>query len=125
MILFFESNTKNIIAVDTREKLPETDKDKLIWLFNNASLIAETKLQGIFVGPRKEMITPWSTNAVEITQNMGITGINRIEEYWPSAHDNPDHDPMLQSVSKGLDQDLFTINHKPEPVIYIDNIKLY
>jgi phosphoribosylformylglycinamidine synthase len=30
------------------------------------------------------MITPWSTNAVEITQNMGIEGIIRIEEFEKS-----------------------------------------
>ena len=75
MILFFEGNTKNIIAVGTTEKLPEKDIEKLIWLFGNASLISKDRLEGTFIGPRKEMITPWSTNAVEITQNMGISGI--------------------------------------------------
>jgi phosphoribosylformylglycinamidine synthase len=125
MIFFFEGQSKNLIAVGTSGQLIKDDIEKLIWLFSNANWVNKKKIEGIFVGPRKEMITPWSTNAVEITQNMGITGINRIEEYWPSLNDSPAYDPMLQSVSTGLDQDLFTIHHKPEPVLYIDNIKLY
>jgi phosphoribosylformylglycinamidine synthase len=40
-----------------------------------------------FVGPRAAMITPWSTNAVEITQNMGIKDIIRIEEFTSSTED--------------------------------------
>ena len=48
-----------------------------------------------FVGPRAAMITPWSTNAVEITQNMGISGIIRIEEFQKIAADFQDFDPML------------------------------
>jgi phosphoribosylformylglycinamidine synthase len=125
MILFFEGKTKNIIAVSTREIIPEKDIDKLIWLFGNAVLISKDKLEGIFIGPRKEMITPWSTNAVEITQNMGIGNILRIEEFQVSDVENPHHDPMLQKVYKGLDQEIFTINKLPEPVIYIDDIRAY
>ncbi|MCK7533891.1 MAG: hypothetical protein MZV63_24110 [Marinilabiliales bacterium] len=77
---------------------------------------------GNFIGPRKEMITPWSTNAVEITQNMGIHGIKRIEEFFMPASVNQHHDPMLQALYKGLDQNIFTIDKKPEPVISIDDI---
>ncbi|MCK7537699.1 MAG: hypothetical protein MZV63_45475 [Marinilabiliales bacterium] len=83
-------------------------------------------MQGTFIGPRREMITPWSTNAVEITQNMAVTGIGRIEEYSPAAgDDNPPHDPMLQRVYHGLDQDIFTVHHEPEPVREIDDIAAY
>ena len=56
------------------------------------------------------MITPWSTNAVEITQNMGLSGISRIEEYFPVKDENADRDPMLQRMYKGLDQEVFTTN---------------
>jgi phosphoribosylformylglycinamidine synthase len=125
MILFFEGSTKNIIAVGTRAKLQKKDIEKLIWLFDNASLVSQNKIEGTFTGPRKEMITPWSTNAVEITQNMGITGISRIEEFHRSAEKKPHFDPMLQAVYKDLDQDIFTIHKQPDPVIYIDNIGEY
>ena len=88
-------------------------------------LIRKDKLKGTFIGPRKEMITPWSTNAVEITQNMGIGNIKRIEEFHVSGSKNPHYDPMLQSVYKGLDQNIFTIDKQPDPVFYIDDIREY
>jgi phosphoribosylformylglycinamidine synthase len=125
MILFFEASTKNIIAAGTNGILPVKEIDKLIWLFGNAALISKGSLEGTFIGPRKEMITPWSTNAVEITQNMGLTGIKRIEEFHTKTSEKPHFDPMLQSLYKGLDQSIFTINKQPDPVIYIDDIKQY
>ncbi len=125
MILFFEGSTKNIIAVGTKENIQEKDIEKLIWLFGNAVLISRDILKGTFIGPRKEMITPWSTNAVEITQNMGIGSIKRIEEFQVSVSGNPHHDPMLQTVYKGLDQNIFTIDKQPDPVVYIDDIREY
>ena len=82
-------------------------------------------LEGFFVGPRREMVTPWSTNAVEITQNMGIKGISRIEEYFPAASKDAEHDEMLQRMYNGLNQDIFTINIKPEPIKYVDNLEEY
>jgi phosphoribosylformylglycinamidine synthase len=125
MILFFEGSTKKIIAVGTKENIQERDIEKLIWLFDNAILIRRDTMKGTFIGPRKEMITPWSTNAVEITQNMGIGNIKRIEEFQVSGSDDPHHDPMLQTVYKGLDQNIFTIDKQPDPVIYVDDIREY
>ena len=78
MVLFFRSSV-SFLAVKTNQKLDKSGIDKLKWLFSNAHFIDTDVMEGTFVGPRKEMITPWSTNAVEITQNMGITGIERIE----------------------------------------------
>jgi len=125
MILFFECDTKNIIVVGITGKLPQKDIEKLVWLFGNADAIAKSQIEGLFIGPRKEMITPWSTNAVEITQNMGISGITRIEEFHASASKTPHYDPMLQSLYKSLDQKIFSIDKKPDPVFYIDNIAEY
>ena len=125
MILFFECDTKNIIAVGTTGELPQKDISKLIWLFGAADLINENRIDGLFIGPRKEMITPWSTNAVEITQNMGITGIIRIEEFHASAAKSPHFDPMLQALYKSLDQKIFLIDKKPDPVFLIDDIAEY
>jgi phosphoribosylformylglycinamidine synthase len=71
------------------------------------------------------MITPWSTNAVEITQNMGISGILRIEEYFPVASGNAEHDPMLQRIYNGLTQDIFKISKQPDPIVYIEDIETY
>jgi phosphoribosylformylglycinamidine synthase len=124
MILFFKSPSKSILAVDTTVKLQKKAIDQLLWLFGNAAKIDRERLNGTFIGPRKEMITPWSTNAVEIIQNMGITGIKRIEQFY-KAGSKPVWDPMLQALYKGLDQGIFTIERLPEPVIYIDDINEY
>ena len=82
-------------------------------------------MAGVYVGPRKEMISPWSTNAVEITQNMGIRGIARIEEFWESETGHPTYDPMIQHLYRGLDQDIFDVHLLPEPVRKIDDIAAY
>ncbi|MCU0472571.1 MAG: phosphoribosylformylglycinamidine synthase [Bacteroidales bacterium] len=124
MILFFETSNRNIIAAGTSEKPLYKDIEKLIWLFGNARLIDNEKLAGTFIGPRKEMITPWSTNAVEITQNMGISGIGRIEEFHKAPKKSV-WDPMLQALYKGIDQHIFTIDRLPDPVRYIDDISGY
>lgn len=125
MILFFKSRSGTLIAVGTSSELTKKVIGKLVWLFDEASVIKGQKIQGTFVGPRKEMITPWSTNAVEITQNMGIDGIKRIEEFFPVVSEKPDYDPMLQAVYHSLDQSIFTIDHKPESIIYVDDIRQY
>lgn len=82
MILFFQSSTKTVLAVEAAHAFSPEDTQKLVWLFSEATPVQSETLEGWYVGPRREMITPWSTNAVEITQNMGLTGISRIEEYF-------------------------------------------
>ncbi len=124
MILFYQNNHSLIYAVGCKIHLAKKDLEKLSWLFSDASLLLWENVPGHFIGPRKEMITPWSTNAVEITQNMGIEGIERIEEFFP-AEAGAGHDPMLQRLYKGLDQHIFTIGHQPDPIIYIKDIHAY
>ena len=125
MILFFRTPQQSVIAVECDHALPQADSEKLCWLFGNATPESNEQLSGYFVGPRREMITPWSTNAVEITQNMGLSGIARIEEYFPVADENADHDPMLQRMYKGLNQELFTTHRQPEPIVHIDDLEAY
>ena len=72
MILFFRTPSKSVIAVESNHQLTPDESNKLCWLFGEAVTESEENLKGCFVGPRREMITPWSTNAVEITQNMGL-----------------------------------------------------
>ena len=125
MVLFFKTPEQQIIAVDVTHELSAPEVEKLSWLFGRAQLLSETRLDGWFVGPRKEMITPWSTNAVEITQNMGLEGILRIEEYFPVSNAQAEHDPMLQRMYDGIDQKIFEINKQPDPIVYIDDIVAY
>ena len=125
MIHFFLTPGKSIIATQSENKLTQEDIEKLCWLFGDATAEAAEELTGFFIGPRREMITPWSTNAVEITQNMGLKGIARIEEYFPVKDENADYDPMLQRMYKGLNQNIFTVNIKPQPIIFVDNLEEY
>ncbi len=125
MILFFKTPQKSVIATEANHPLNEQEVKELSWLYGDAELLKDEVLTGYYVGPRREMVTPWSTNAVEITQNMGLTGIQRIEEYFPVASEDAEHDPMLQRMYNGLTQDIFTINIQPEPIKYVDNLEEY
>jgi phosphoribosylformylglycinamidine synthase len=124
MIHFFRTPEKSILAVDAAQNFNQEDINKLIWLFGEAEYLGHDSLEGQFVGPRREMITPWSTNAVEITQNMGLTGISRIEEFF-QMNEKVEFDPMLQQKYSNLDQTIFTIDKKPDPIIFIDDIAAY
>ena len=125
MILFFKTPQQSIIATQTDHELTADEVKALCWLYGDATPEAGTALQGWYVGPRREMITPWSTNAVEITQNMNLRGISRIEEYFPVASADAEHDPMLQRMYDGLDQELFTVHIQPAPIEYIDDLDTY
>lgn len=124
MITFFKTPSQSIIAVDAQCPIQDEHQNRLVWLFGNATPIAHPQLDGKFIGPRREMITPWSTCAVEIVQNMGIDYIVRVEEYFP-AGEVPEYDPMLQRVYSGLDQHIFTVDKQPEPIVLIDDIGEY
>ena len=125
MILFFRTTQKSIIATQVDHQLNQDEINELCWLYGNAAVEQAEKLEGFFVGPRREMITPWSTNAVEITQNMGLKGIQRIEEYFPVGSKDAEHDEMLQRMYDGLNQDIFTVNIQPEPIKHIENLEEY
>ena len=124
MIFFFQTPNSLVYAIQAKYPFFQQDIEKLIWLFGGAENLKSDKVSGEFVGPRKEMITPWSTNAVEITLNMGISGIQRIEEY-SQLKEEDEIDPMLQKVYGSLDQDIFDIHLQPEPIIPVSDIKSY
>lgn len=125
MAIVFYQKDATVYAVHYKASENPLDVSKLEWLFSGAKKVISDRLEGFFIGPRREMITPWSTNAVEITQNMGISGILRIEEFTKTERENTAFDPMLQAFYKGLDQQIFTIDKQPDPVIYIENIREY
>lgn len=129
MIHFFENETNTVFAVQSQKEFSAVDISKLNWLFGNSNKIDKSVLNTIgtdfFIGPRATMITPWSTNAVEITQNMGISGIVRIEEFFKVNSDFTDFDPMLSQKYSELNQTIFTINIQPEAILEIDDIASY
>jgi len=125
MIHFFSNSSNTVFAVQKAQELTQSDISKLCWLFGNAQLHEEKVLKDYYVGPRAAMVTPWSTNAVEITQNMDIHGIVRIETYDKVNADFSGFDPMLSQKYAELNQDIFTISIVPEPIIEIEDIAAY
>ena len=124
MITFFKKGAKIIYAVDTDHALSPHEVEKMEWLLDSQR-VNDTTIRGTFIGPRREMITPWSTNAVEITQNMAMTGVQRIEEFSSTKEKNPNYDKMLQRVYHTLDNDTFKITRTPDSIVYIEDIEKY
>ncbi len=126
MIAFFKKGTSEFYAVEADHKLDKLELEKLTWAFSGAKPLSATSVKGTFVGPRREMITPWSTNAVEITQNMGLEGISRIETFTrvPDGEE-PVFDKMLQRVYDGIGQRVFAVDRTPEPIVHIKDIHEY
>lgn len=125
MIHFFGDLTSKVFAVQTQKEIQEKDIEKLVWLFGQQPKLKAASLDAFFVGPRAAMITPWSTNATEITQNMGILGILRIEEFYSVGENDSDYDPMLFQKYKQLNQEIFKVDLQPEPILEVDDIGAY
>lgn len=130
MIQFFQTSSQKIYAVQSAHGIQPADIQKLTWLLGDAQLLSHPRVEGNFIGPRREMITPWSTNAVEITQNMGVQGVLRMEEFkplppLPSIQGMLAYDPMLERIYSELNQTLFTIDKPSQPIVYVDDIAAY
>ena len=125
MIHFFGDVTTKVFAVQTTAEISKQSSQKLQWLFGNTPQIKQSAIADFFIGPRAAMITPWSTNAVEITQNMGVESIIRIEEFVPSTETTSDFDPMLLQKFPLLDQTIFDVSATPEAIKDIHDIATY
>ncbi len=127
MVVFFTKDDATVYAVDTDHQFDAAEIERLQWLFGGAQLLSGAdNLAGAYTGPRKEMISPWSTNAVEITQNMGLSGISRIEEFHKvPCGEEPVFDPMLQTVYHSPGSDVFAIGESPAAAVEIDDISEY
>jgi phosphoribosylformylglycinamidine synthase len=124
MVIFFKKGAGIIYAIESDHRFDQSEQEKLSWLLSDAKPLASTTVKGHFIGPRKEMITPWSTNAVEITQNMGLTGITRIEQFNRATADTP-FDRMLYRAYDNLNSRVFATDRRPEPIVKIDDISVY
>ncbi len=125
MVFFFKDKQNLIYTVDTSNTINQKDIQKLEWLFNANFLTGKTEISGTFLGPRKSMVTPWSTNAVEITQNMVIKGIKRIEMFSELDKNDNKHDPMINEVYSKLNQHVFNVSINPESIKEISDISTY
>ena len=126
MITFFrQPQSATLYVVESQEALDPTSLDRLIWLFAGAQPLVEHELKGHFVGTRRELVTPWSTNAVEIVRNMNIPGVKRIEEFTEVATADAAYDPMLQHRYEGLDQSVFVTDFSAAPIASVTDIRAY
>ena len=126
MITFFrQPEQSTYYVVETTEALSPLFFDRLTWLFGGAKPLAETTLSGSFIGTRRELVTPWSTNAVEIVRNMGIDSVVRIEEFEAVSSSDAPFDPMLQHRYEGLDQQVFATDFTAQPILSVTDIRAY
>ena len=129
MITFFQKD-RIVYAVESGCAVSAEAEMRLSWLFSNAEKVENDAVEGVFIGTRREMISPWSTNAVEITRNMGLEDITRIEMFEAPLTSPPSGnlkgvDPMLQEVYHNLTQDIFLQKREPEPIRYIEDLRAY
>ena len=124
MISFFKKSHKFFFAVEHTNILQKSDINKLKWLFDNSELIKSKTIKGNFIGPIKEMITPWSTNAVEIAENIEIKSITRIEKLI-KKEDESIIDPMLEQIYNNPNQKIFYIERKAEKILEVKDLKKY
>lgn len=125
MITFFKKDRDHVIAVESAAPLSDEVAGKLNWLFSGANALKSRSIAGKYIGPRSEMITPWSTNAVEMAVNMGIEGLTRIEMFERAATDDPEYDRMLRSVYDGLGQKVFDTSRRPEEIVHVEDLESY
>ena len=124
MVLFFKDKFNVVFAVESTNPPTESEIIKQEWLYK-AKKLNLTEIKSCYIGPKKTMVSPWSTNAVEITQNMGIEGIERIEKFRLKESLDNDYDPMIFEEYSNLNQDLFKVSITPQPILEIENISEY
>ena len=124
MIQLFRKGSE-IYAVEADHLLSETELTKFQWLLSGATIIGDKSLTGRFIGPRREMITPWATNVLEVCNSIGLQGINRIELFEEDTEGSKAFDKMLQRAYEVIDQDIFKVDTKPAPIVEITDIHAY
>ena len=122
MISFFKKSPNYYFVVEHNEILSSKYLKILNWLFGDSELIRSKLIKGVFIGPRKEMTTPWSTNAVEIIKNVGIECIQRVEIL---INDKDEYDVMTESKYINPNENIFRVSSKPDKIIFIDSIEDY
>ncbi len=124
MIHFFQKSPAEYFVVGSDTHFSPSEIEKIEWLFSGAKLSDEKSISGHFIGPRKEMLTPWCSNALDIFHNCGIIGVYRVEPFV-LASESPVFDPMLQQKYDRLDQEIYTLNRAPETILHIEDLKSY
>ena len=126
MITLFRKHSSPVLyVVESTAPLAAEALDRLTWLFGGATLLDTPALKGFFVGTRRELVTPWSTNAVEIVRNMNIPTVTRIEEFSEVSGPDASFDPMLQALYEGIDATVFDTHITAAPIEHITDVRAY
>ncbi len=114
-------NTTNVFLIESSTPLSHQATEKLTWVLQ-ATPCQDACLSGHFIGPRKEMVSPWSTNACDILRNMGIPGILRAEifEHFLACADS--FDPMLQAEYHEISSSSLQVDLEPRPPFAVGDI---
>ena len=123
MILFFGDPKLKVFVVKVSVELSFEDIKKLSWVLES-DFIELKEISEKFIGPKSSMITPWSTNAVEITRNMGIKDIDRIEVFI-NHKISEKFDKMIDQEYQNLNQHIFDNKSVPDRIHLIQNISEY
>lgn len=119
----FFAAADTVYLVQSRIPLTAAEQETLTWALQ-AKPLTEQTVKGTYVGPRKEMISPWSSNAADIAHNMGIASVTRIESFRKAEDaEHPVFDPMLEMVYRGLHTDALTITDEPQPDAFVEDIR--
>ena len=124
MLVFFKKGATKVYAVESTRPLTDDEANRLSWLFGGARCLVCSTLKHSYIGPRREMVTPWSTNAVEICRNMDIDCIQRIEQF-DRADDDTVYDKMLQRKYDCIDVHTLDLDAQRSDIKYIDDIAAY
>lgn len=121
--IFFADNDY-VYLVEANHSPSAAEIEKLEWLLQ-ARVEKQRELRGPFVGPRREMLTPWSTNATEIAANTGIAGLSRIEQFRRLAEGDRSYDKMLEAIYEDLTPSSLQIVDPPAPLLAVDDIEAF
>ena len=124
MKLLFGRSTE-FFLVESSDNLGTEQIGLLQWMLQ-AEKIESTAIEGLFVGPRREMVTPWSTNACDIAANMGVDSVTRVERFRLSLEEEtPYFDQMTQALYRGLSVESLSFDSEREPLQRISDIRAY
>jgi len=116
MIVFFKNKDHYIYAAVTQTQLSKQALDKLHGLFQGYAYTTESFTHS-YIGPHPTMVSPWSTNVVEIIENIGIESISRVESLRPQ---DETFDPLLEFHYETIGQHIFDQTQRPHDIQWIE-----
>lgn len=128
MFTYFFVESKSVYVVQAKSNLQDAQLEVLSWLLE-ATYIEQSSIAGVvnagpFIGPRKELISPWSSNACDIVRNVGIESVVRIERF-EKATPGAEFDPMLQSNYETLDANSLVIDAVPMASFAVEDLRAF